>query len=78
MKTLNNTKIVLGVCGSIAAVETIKLVHELRRRGADVTGIMSQAACGIIHPDALTYACGKPVLTKITGDRKSTRLNSSH
>ncbi len=67
MKTLNNTKIVLGVCGSIAAVETIKLVHELRRRGADVTGIMSPAACGIIHPDALTYACGKPVLTKITG-----------
>ncbi|HJK23792.1 MAG TPA: bifunctional phosphopantothenoylcysteine decarboxylase/phosphopantothenate--cysteine ligase CoaBC, partial [Methanocorpusculum sp.] len=40
--------------GSIAAVETIKLAHELRRRGASVTGILSPAACGIIHPDALT------------------------
>ena len=67
MKTLNNIRIVLGVCGSIAAVETIKLAHELRRRGAEVTGIMTPAACGIIHPDALTYACQKPVLTKISG-----------
>ena len=52
---------------SIAAVETIKLAHELRRRGASVTGILSPAACGIIHPDALTYACAEPALTKITG-----------
>ncbi|MDO5844539.1 MAG: bifunctional phosphopantothenoylcysteine decarboxylase/phosphopantothenate--cysteine ligase CoaBC [Methanocorpusculum sp.] len=67
MKTLYNIKIVIGVCGSIAAVETVKLVHELRRRGADVTAILSEAACGIINPEALTYACQKPALTKITG-----------
>lgn len=67
MKTLENIKIVIGVCGSIAAVETVKLVHELRRRGADVTAVLSPSACGIINPEALTYACGKPALTKITG-----------
>lgn len=67
MKTLENKRIVLAVCGSIAAVETIKLAHELRRRGADVISVMSSAACGIIHPDALTYACAAPAITKITG-----------
>ncbi len=67
MKRLNDIHIVLGVCGSIAAVETIKLAHELRRRGAKVTGIISPAGCGIIHPDALTYACQNPALTEITG-----------
>lgn len=65
--TLEHKWIVLAVTGSIAAVETVRLVHELRRRGADVCGILSPAACGIIHPDALTYACAHPALTKITG-----------
>ncbi|MEA5036984.1 Coenzyme A biosynthesis bifunctional protein CoaBC [bioreactor metagenome] len=67
MKKLTDIHVVLGVCGSIAAVETIKLAHELRRRGAKVTGIISPAGCGIIHPDALTYACQNPALTQITG-----------
>ena len=67
MKTLENKRIVLAVCGSIAAVETIKLAHELRRRGAEVIPVITEAACGIIHPDALTYACATPAITKITG-----------
>ncbi|MDV0441686.1 bifunctional phosphopantothenoylcysteine decarboxylase/phosphopantothenate--cysteine ligase CoaBC [Methanorbis furvi] len=66
-RTLEHKRIVLAVTGSIAAVETVKLTHELRRRGAEVIGILSPAACGIIHPDALTYACARPALTKITG-----------
>ncbi len=66
-RTLEHKRIVLAVTGSIAAVETVRLAHELRRRGAEVTGILSPAACGIIHPDALTYACARPALTKITG-----------
>ncbi|MDE2523080.1 MAG: bifunctional phosphopantothenoylcysteine decarboxylase/phosphopantothenate--cysteine ligase CoaBC [Methanocorpusculum sp.] len=66
-RTLEHKRIILAVTGSIAAVETIKLAHELRRRGAAVTGILTPAACGIIHPDALTYACAEPALTKITG-----------
>lgn len=67
MNTLENTKIVIGVCGSIAAVECVKLIHELRRRGAEVTAVLSKAACEIISPEALTYASQKPALTKITG-----------
>lgn len=67
MNTLEGKCILLGVTGSIAAVETVKLVHSLRRSGAVVQAVMSQAACGIIHPDALTYACGRQAITRISG-----------
>ncbi len=65
--TLKNRRIVLAVTGSIAAVDTVRLAHALRRRGAEVQAVMSRAACGIIHPDALTYATGRPAITSITG-----------
>ncbi|MCU0632986.1 MAG: bifunctional phosphopantothenoylcysteine decarboxylase/phosphopantothenate--cysteine ligase CoaBC [Methanolinea sp.] len=65
--TLEGKEIVLAVTGSIAAVETIRLAHALRRRGAGVQAVMSNAACGILHPEALTYATGRPAITAITG-----------
>ncbi len=67
LRTIRGKTIVLAVTGSIAAVETIKLAHSLRRGGATVQGVMSPAACGIIHPDALTYATGRQVITRISG-----------
>ncbi|MDN7013461.1 bifunctional phosphopantothenoylcysteine decarboxylase/phosphopantothenate--cysteine ligase CoaBC [Methanoculleus sp. FWC-SCC3] len=67
MKTFSGKTVVLAVTGSIAAVETVKLAHALRRRGATVQAVMTEAAAGIVHPDALTYATGRPVITRITG-----------
>ena len=67
MRTLENSLIIVGVTGSIAAVETVKLIHALRRKGAEVQAVMSQAAGNIINPEALTYACNRPVITSITG-----------
>ena len=67
MKTLSGKTVVLAVTGSIAAVETVKLAHALRRRGATVQAVMTEAAAGIVHPDALTYATGRPAITRITG-----------
>ncbi len=66
--SLDGKKIVLCVTGSIAAVETVKLARELIRHGAEVQGVMSKAAQGIIHPWALEYATGKKAVTEITGD----------
>jgi phosphopantothenoylcysteine decarboxylase/phosphopantothenate--cysteine ligase len=66
--SLKGKKIVLCVTGSIAAVESIKLARELIRNGAEVLGVMSEAAKGIIHPWALEYATGKKVVAEITGD----------
>jgi phosphopantothenoylcysteine decarboxylase/phosphopantothenate--cysteine ligase len=59
--------IVLGVTGSIAATEVVRLCHELRREGAVVQGVMSPAACGILSPDALTYATGRETIIRCTG-----------
>ncbi|HJJ39098.1 MAG TPA: bifunctional phosphopantothenoylcysteine decarboxylase/phosphopantothenate--cysteine ligase CoaBC [Methanocorpusculum sp.] len=67
MKSLENKRIVLAVTGSIAAVDTVRLARELRRRGAAVIPVMSEAATGIINPEALTYACETPCITKISG-----------
>ncbi|MCA9704174.1 MAG: hypothetical protein KC400_10095, partial [Methanolinea sp.] len=67
IQTLAGKKIVLAVTGSIASVECVHLAHSLRRKGAEVQGVMSGAACGIIHPDALTYATGRPAITSISG-----------
>jgi phosphopantothenoylcysteine decarboxylase/phosphopantothenate--cysteine ligase len=67
VQTLAGKQVVLAVTGSIAAVECVKLVHALRRKGAEVQVVMSSAATGIITPDALAYASGKPVITRISG-----------
>lgn len=66
-QTLQNREIVLGITGSVAAVDVVKLAHALRRRGASVQGVMTEAARGIIHPDAVTYATGRPTLTRCGG-----------
>jgi len=67
LQTLAGKQIVIGVTGSIAAVELVKIIHALRRRGAEVRTVMSPAAAGIIAPDALTYASGHETITRISG-----------
>ena len=64
---LKDRKIVLCTTGSIAVVETVKLIRELIRNGADVFVVMSKSAQKIIHPYALQFASGNDVITEITG-----------
>ena len=64
---LEDVNVALGVTGSIAAVKTVELAHELRRQGASVRGVMSSSAQGIIHPWAVEFATDGPVVTEITG-----------
>ena len=64
---LEGVNVALGVAGSIAAVKTVELAHELRRQGAAVRGVMTPAAEGIIHPWALEFATENDVITEITG-----------
>jgi phosphopantothenoylcysteine decarboxylase/phosphopantothenate--cysteine ligase len=66
--SLEGKTIVLGITGSIAAVRCVELARELRRHGASVHAVMTQAAQKIIHPEAMRYATGNPVITEITGD----------
>ena len=66
-KKLSRKRIVLGVTGSIAAVESIKLARELIRHGAEVYPVMTPAATRIIHPDALEFATGHKPVVELTG-----------
>ena len=65
---LEGANVALGVSGSIAAVKTVELAHELRRRGATVRAVMTDSAQGIIHPWAVEFATENPVVTEITGE----------
>ena len=65
--SLSGKMIVVGVTGSIAAVRTVDMIRELIRRGAEIQCVMSPSSCQILHPYALEYASGHPVITEITG-----------
>jgi len=65
--TLAGKQIVVAVTGSIAAVEDVKLIHALRRKGAEVQVVMSEAATGIVSPAAMAYASGRTVISAISG-----------
>jgi len=60
--------IVLCVTGSVAAVETVKLARELKRKGFQVKCFMTDGACDIVNPYALEFATGEKVITKLTGE----------
>lgn len=64
---LKGRKVVLGVTGSIAAVECVKLCRELIRHGAEVHVVMSKDAQTIVHPYSMEFASGRPVTTEIDG-----------
>ncbi len=69
--------IVLGVCGSIAAVETVKLARELIRHGADVHAVMSEASRIIVHPYSLEFATGRKPVLELDGSVQHVNLCGS-
>ncbi len=71
---LAGKRIVLGITGSIAAVEVVKLARELARHGAEVIPVMSHAATKIIHPDAVHFATGNVPIVELDGAVKHVEL----
>ncbi len=71
---LRGKKVVIGITGSIAAVECVKLIRALVRRGADVHPVMSEAAARIVHPDAIHFAGGRRPITALDGETQHVAL----
>jgi phosphopantothenoylcysteine decarboxylase/phosphopantothenate--cysteine ligase len=67
MKSLEGKTVIVGVTGSIAAIETVKLIRELKRKGAIVHVVTTPAARQVLHSNALEYASQNPVINKLTG-----------
>ncbi len=63
---LHGKKIVLGVCGSIAAYKSALLIRLLTKAGAAVQVIMTDAALGFITPLTLSTLSKNPVLNKFS------------
>ena len=56
-----NKRILLGVCGGIAAYKSAELVRLLRKRGCEVRVVMTQAARQFITPMTLQALSGHTV-----------------
>jgi phosphopantothenoylcysteine decarboxylase / phosphopantothenate---cysteine ligase len=65
---LAGRRVVLGVSGSIAAIESPRIARELIRHGAEVRAVLSAEATRIVSEEALTFATGHPAVTRLTGD----------
>jgi phosphopantothenoylcysteine decarboxylase / phosphopantothenate---cysteine ligase len=65
---LDGRRILVGVSGSIAAVEVPRIIRELIRHGADVRAVMSPESTRIVTAEALEFATGHPPVLKLTGN----------
>ena len=63
--TLKNRKILLGITGGVAAYKSAELVRKLRKEGASVRVIMTEAATRFISPLTLETLSGNPVCTDL-------------
>ena len=59
---LKDKRILVGVCGSIAAYKACDLVRRLRKEGADVTVAMTEAATQFVGPTTFAAFTAHPVL----------------
>jgi phosphopantothenoylcysteine decarboxylase/phosphopantothenate--cysteine ligase len=75
---LRGRKIVLGVTGSVAAVQAPEIARLLMRHGAEVFTVFSPAAKTIIHPFLMEWATGNPVVTELTGEIEHVALAGNH
>ena len=65
MSNLTNKRVLLGLCGSIAAYKGAELVRRLREVGASVRVAMTPAATGFITPLTLQSLSGHSVRTEM-------------
>lgn len=65
---LTGRRVVIGVSGSIAAIELPKVIRELIRHGAEVETVMSPEAMRLVTPETLEFATGHPPITQLTGN----------
>ena len=68
MSHLKNKKIVLSICGSIAAYKAVHLTRLLIKAGAEVKVIMTKSASDFITPLTLATLSTHPVMTDLAND----------
>ncbi len=64
---LRGKTIVVAISGSVAALESHRLVRALMRHGAQVRCVVTAAAAELVSTTSLEWASGFPVVTQLTG-----------
>jgi len=62
---LLNKRVLVGVCGGIAAYKSADLVRRLREMGAEVRVVMTPSACEFVRPLTFQALSGHPVLSEL-------------
>jgi phosphopantothenoylcysteine decarboxylase/phosphopantothenate--cysteine ligase len=65
LSRLQNKRIVLGICGGIAAYKCAELVREFKKSGAEVHVVMTSSAQEFVTPLTLQALSGNPVHTSL-------------
>ena len=73
---LQGKRIILGICGSIAAYKAAFLVRLLIKSGAEVQVVMTAGAEEFITPLTLATLSKKPILTDMVADAKQGTWNN--
>ena len=67
-------KILLGVTGSIAAYKALDLVSRLRKKGHQVTAVMTKSACQLVGPASFESLTGNPVALELFPKQKPQQI----
>ena len=68
MNHLAGKKIILGVCGSIAAYKSVLLARWLIKQGAELRVVMTASACDFITPLTFSTLSKHPVTIDVSGE----------
>ncbi|NLX48129.1 MAG: bifunctional phosphopantothenoylcysteine decarboxylase/phosphopantothenate--cysteine ligase CoaBC [Euryarchaeota archaeon] len=64
---LQGRRIVLGITGSIAAVECFELARDLMRHGATVVPVLTPEAQRLVTPCSMSFATGQEAIVELDG-----------
>lgn len=78
MSDLSSKKILLGVTGGIAAYKAAELVRELRRQGAEVRVVMTEAATAFVAPLTFQALSGHPVHSALFDPEQEAAMSHIH
>ncbi|MBI4726751.1 bifunctional phosphopantothenoylcysteine decarboxylase/phosphopantothenate--cysteine ligase CoaBC [candidate division TA06 bacterium] len=67
-------KILLGVTGSIAAYKALDLASRLRKKGHQVTAVMTKSACQLVGPASFESLTGNPVALELFPKQKPQQI----
>ena len=64
---MRSSRVLLAVCGGIAAYKAVELMRGLQKAGCDVRVVMSEDATRFVGPTTFEALSGHPVTTNLYG-----------